>query len=127
SGGVGAGTSGSGGGGADSGKRLQGHPLKSFSVPAPPPQSAPTTPQQKHIVTVRPQASSPYKKAAGGGQYSTAPVVSTSPLPSKSKHMADDLPKIQPSYSTEELNQEMANLEGLMKDLNAITASEFQC
>ena len=30
-------------------KRLQGHPLKSFSVPAPPPQSAPTTPQQKHI------------------------------------------------------------------------------
>jgi hypothetical protein len=33
----------------------------------------------------------------------------------------------QPSYSTEELNQEMANLEGLMKDLNAITASEFEC
>ena len=35
--------------------------------------------------------------------------------------------KIQASYSTEELNQEMANLEGLMKDLNAITASEFGC
>jgi neogenin len=33
----------------------------------------------------------------------------------------------QPSYSTEELNQEMANLEGLMKDLSAITASEFEC
>lgn len=31
------------------GKRQQGHPLKSFSVPAPPPQSAPGTPQQKHI------------------------------------------------------------------------------
>lgn len=30
-------------------KRPQGHPLKSFSVPAPPPQSAPSTPQQKHI------------------------------------------------------------------------------
>lgn len=79
------------------GKRLQGHPLKSFSVPAPPPQSAPSTPQQKHVgeyagqvshfiftkysyfqnsmfrimcshsvapsVTVRPQGSSPYKKA----------------------------------------------------------------
>jgi len=30
-------------------KRQQGHPLKSFSVPAPPPQSAPSTPQQKHI------------------------------------------------------------------------------
>lgn len=31
------------------GKRPAGHPLKSFSVPAPPPQSAPTTPQPKHI------------------------------------------------------------------------------
>lgn len=31
------------------GKRQQGHPLKSFSVPAPPPQSAPSTPQQKHV------------------------------------------------------------------------------
>lgn len=35
--------------------------------------------------------------------------------------------RLQASYSTEELNQEMANLEGLMKDLNAITASEFEC
>lgn len=34
---------------SNSSKRLQGHPLKSFSVPAPPPQSAPSTPaQQKH-------------------------------------------------------------------------------
>lgn len=33
------------------GKRIQGHghPLKSFSVPAPPPISAPGTPQPKHI------------------------------------------------------------------------------
>lgn len=30
-------------------KRLQGHPLKSFSVPAPPPTSAPGTPQPKHV------------------------------------------------------------------------------
>ena len=30
---------------------------------------------------------------------------------------------LQPSYSTEELNQEMANLEGLMKDLNAIASA----
>lgn len=38
-------------GGNSATKRLQGHPLKSFSVPAPPPppQSAPCTPQQKHI------------------------------------------------------------------------------
>lgn len=33
----------------------------------------------------------------------------------------------QPSYSTEDLSVEMANLEGLMKDLNAITAKEFEC
>ncbi|BES95191.1 Neogenin C-terminus [Nesidiocoris tenuis] len=113
-------------GSSEGAKRLQGHPLKSFSVPAPPPQSAPTTPQQKHIVAVRAQASSPYKKA---GSTSYAGGSSTSPLPAKAKVGApiDDLPRIQASYSTEELNQEMANLEGLMKDLNAITASEFQC
>lgn len=34
---------------AQGGKRLQGHPLKSFSVPAPPPTSAPGTPQAKHV------------------------------------------------------------------------------
>lgn len=98
------------------GKRGGSHPLKSFSVPAPP-ASAPTTPQQRHVVTVRPQGTSPYKK---GGSYST-----TSPLPRQRQEQ--ELPKIQASYSTEELNQEMANLEGLMKDLNAITASQFQC
>lgn len=101
---------------AGDGKRGGSHPLKSFSVPAPP-ASAPTTPQQRHVVTVRPQGSSPYKK---GGSYST-----TSPLPRQRQEQ--ELPKIQASYSTEELNQEMANLEGLMKDLNAITASQFQC
>ena len=42
-------------------------------------------------------------------------------------HTLDELERLRPSTSTEELNQEMANLEGLMKDLNAITASEFQC
>ena len=38
----------------------------------------------------------------------------------------DDSP-LHKCYSTEELSQEISNLEGLMKDLNAITASEFQC
>lgn len=33
----------------------------------------------------------------------------------------------QKSLSTEELTAEMANLEGLMKDLNAITQQEFEC
>lgn len=112
------------------GKRLQGHPLKSFSVPAPPPQSAPSTPQQKHVV--RPQAacsSSPYKKAGHYvGTSTTMPSSASSPANAKSVRSTEpEAPKIQPSYSTEELNQEMANLEGLMKDLNAITASEFEC
>lgn len=115
------GTSGEGTG--SMGKRLQGHPLKSFSVPAPPPQSAPSTPQQKHVV--RPQGSSPYKKS---GHYAGSVPHTSSPAQMKTRGPTLDEPaKLQPSYSTEELNQEMANLEGLMKDLNAITASEFEC
>ncbi|XP_063237445.1 neogenin isoform X2 [Bacillus rossius redtenbacheri] len=103
------------------GKRL-GHPLKSFSVPAPPPQSAPGTPQPKHVV--RPQGSaSPYKKV--GGQPAT-PASGKGRVTSSAATSTDDS-RLQASYSTEELNQEMANLEGLMKDLNAITASEFEC
>lgn len=42
-------------------------------------------------------------------------------------HSNDEIQRLAPSTSTEELNQEMANLEGLMKDLSAITASEFEC
>ncbi|XP_046984365.1 neogenin [Schistocerca americana] len=111
------------GGSGTIGKRLQGHPLKSFSVPAPPPQSAPSTPQQKHIM--RPQgSSSPYKKA---GILTNTPASSVGSVPKVRTASVEDPNTIQPSYSTEELNQEMANLEGLMKDLNAITASEFEC
>ena len=35
--------------------------------------------------------------------------------------------RFQKSYSTEELAAEMANLEGLVKDLTAITQQEFEC
>ncbi|XP_057322017.1 netrin receptor unc-40 isoform X2 [Microplitis mediator] len=128
----------SAGGGSGSIKRLQGHPLKSFSVPAPPPQSAPSTPaQQKHVtqvsqVTVRSSLSgSPYKKQPSG---SSSAVANTNQLTknrlasvSNACHTPEEIERLKPSYSTEELNQEMANLEGLMKDLNAITASEFEC
>ncbi|XP_031832746.1 neogenin protein frazzled isoform X8 [Nomia melanderi] len=118
-----AGTDGSG-----SSKRMQGHPLKSFSVPAPPPQSAPSTPaQQKHgvsQVTVRPTMSgSPYKKPQSTTQLAKNRLASVS----NPVHTSEEVERLKPSYSTEELNQEMANLEGLMKDLNAITASEFEC
>ncbi|KAG1673521.1 Neogenin [Nymphon striatum] len=112
------------------GRRPSGHPLKSFSVPAPPPQSAPSTPQTKHP---RPQASaSPNKKTVP-----TPPVVNTTPGKTRGAGVSIVTPRVPaeaiknedlpPSYSTEELNLEMANLEGLMKDLNAITASQFEC
>ncbi|CAH1125665.1 unnamed protein product [Ceutorhynchus assimilis] len=109
-------------------KRIQGHPLKSFTVPAPPPVSAPGTPQAKHIVTVRP-TSSPFKKAtpplaASGSPSAQASRISAANPP---PHTADEVQRLQPSHSTEELNQEMANLEGLMLTLNAITANEFEC
>ncbi|BFG03462.1 neogenin [Drosophila madeirensis] len=101
----------------------RGHPLKSFSVPGPPPTGV-ATPINKHTpaVTIRPQNQSPYKKPSfsaatpnrlqGGGSVA---------------HSTDEIQRLAPSTSTEELNQEMANLEGLMKDLSAITANEFEC
>ncbi|XP_072382653.1 neogenin isoform X2 [Diabrotica undecimpunctata] len=114
----------------DSTKRLQaqGHPLKSFTVPAPPPISAPSTPQPKHIVTVRP-TTSPFKKPLAGGSPPANPVISASRINSSNPppHTAEEVQRLKPSHSTEELNQEMANLEGLMLTLNAITANEFEC
>ncbi|XP_045029173.1 neogenin isoform X4 [Daphnia magna] len=126
--------------GADAKRNTQlGHPLKSFTVPAPPPQSAPpvkivspNSGSSRQSVNPMVTQSSPYKKALVG-----APVTSPPPLHKANsvggvRTAASDLIKspekiIQSSYSTEELNQEMANLEGLMKDLNAITANEFGC
>ena len=122
---------------ADAKRNTQlGHPLKSFTVPAPPPQSAPpikiVSPnnsgnRQSASVNPNPQ-SSPYKKAMAAAPVSSPPIVHKGNVGSRA--IANDLKppeKIQSSYSTEELNQEMANLEGLMKDLNAITANEFGC
>ncbi|XP_035794752.1 netrin receptor DCC-like isoform X1 [Anopheles albimanus] len=112
----------------DAPKRGQGHPLKSFSVPAPPSSTPIISSQGKHgtptpAVTIRPQNSSPYKKpslSSGSltNRLQTGPVVA---------HSNDEIQRLAPSTSTEELNQEMANLEGLMKDLSAITANEFEC
>lgn len=107
-----------------------GHPLKSFTVPAPPPQTAPpmkivspiVSSAHRQAATVNPTPnaqSSPYKKAGG--------TVASPLLGHKGGSRTDAAKPIQHSYSTEELNQEMANLEGLMKDLNAITANDFGC
>ncbi|XP_042237700.1 neogenin-like [Homarus americanus] len=118
------------------GKR-SGNPLRSFSVPAPP-QSAPTTPQPKHIVAVRPQGvTSPFKKSlvpGSSGMASSAGPGGPSGRWAGPTMRVDSLPEHEEAneallhgYSTEELSQEMANLEGLMKDLSAITANQFNC
>ncbi|XP_022241027.1 neogenin-like isoform X2 [Limulus polyphemus] len=121
-------------------KRPIEHPLKSFSVPAPPPQSVPTVPQPKHIGVRAQGIASPYRKAASSGSTSTPNVIDSSfsqsstvsntttaaNLPDHSSKSAGG-DEVMSSCSTEDLNQEMTNLEGLMKDLNAITASDFEC
>ncbi|XP_029408057.2 neogenin isoform X6 [Bactrocera dorsalis] len=101
----------------------RGHPLKSFSVPGPPPTAA-ATPINKHTpaVTIRPQNQSPYKKPS----FSAATPTNRLQSGSSVAHSNDEIQRLAPSTSTEELNQEMANLEGLMKDLSAITANEFE-
>ncbi|XP_064551751.1 neogenin isoform X6 [Drosophila montana] len=101
----------------------RGHPLKSFSVPGPPPTGA-ATPMNKHTpaVTIRPQNQSPYKKPSF-----SAATPNRLQGGSSVAHSTDEIQRLAPSTSTEELNQEMANLEGLMKDLSAITANEFEC
>ncbi|CAG2173506.1 unnamed protein product [Oppiella nova] len=106
------------------GKRQSGHPLKSFSVPAPPPPTMNTPPNTlpPHNM-VRPQfIPSPHKKMAANGM--TASHKSLTPTRTPDTLRREELTS---SYSTEELNQEMANLDHLMKDLSAITAKEFEC
>ncbi|CAG2109800.1 unnamed protein product [Medioppia subpectinata] len=105
------------------GKRQSGHPLKSFSVPAPPPLTTPPNVLPQHNM-VRPQfIPSPHKKMAANGMTSSHKN-SLTPTRTPDALRREELTS---SYSTEELNQEMANLEGLMKDLSAITAKEFEC
>ncbi|WAR29086.1 NEO1-like protein [Mya arenaria] len=105
-------------------------PLRSFSVPDSPTGKSSTP---KHIVKPQ-QTATPFKKVH------TAPPISSGPIkprammaPMVSPKSAPDVLKteaeedIQKSVSTEELTAEMANLEGLMKDLNAITQQDFEC
>lgn len=73
-------------------------------------------------VTIRPQNQSPYKKPS----FSAATPTNRLQGGSSVAHSNDEIQRLAPSTSTEELNQEMANLEGLMKDLSAITANEFE-
>lgn len=85
-------------------------------------------------VTIRPQNASPFKKSSivsGNNSVGNGTLLATSNRLQQSgpsvAHSSDEIQRLAPSTSTEELNQEMANLEGLMKDLSAITANEFEC
>ncbi|VVD05409.1 unnamed protein product [Leptidea sinapis] len=42
-------------------------------------------------------------------------------------HCSSELEPLTPSRSTERLHRDMQNLEGLMKDLSAITQQQFHC
>uniref|UniRef100_A0A0L8GV11 Neogenin C-terminal domain-containing protein n=2 Tax=Octopus bimaculoides TaxID=37653 RepID=A0A0L8GV11_OCTBM len=85
----------------------------------------------KHLVKPQ-QSSSPYKRP--NPPVSSGPIKPRSPMPIVTPKAPDvtlksgkEESEMQKSLSTEELTAEMANLEGLMKDLNAITQQEFEC
>ncbi|CAI9727990.1 neogenin-like isoform X10 [Octopus vulgaris] len=90
-------------------------------------------PYLSRIGYVKPQqSSSPYKRP--NPPVSSGPIKPRSPMPIVTPKAPDvtlksgkEESEMQKSLSTEELTAEMANLEGLMKDLNAITQQEFEC
>ncbi|CAD0251375.1 unnamed protein product [Spodoptera exigua] len=67
---------------------------------------------------------SPYKKSASS---SPGHIPNRLQLGGAVPHCADELEPLTPSRSTERLHREMQNLEGLMKDLSAITQQQFHC
>ncbi|XP_052754189.1 LOW QUALITY PROTEIN: neogenin-like [Galleria mellonella] len=67
---------------------------------------------------------SPYKKSASS---SPGHIPNRLQLGGGVPHCAEELEPLTPSRSTERLHREMQNLEGLMKDLSAITQQQFHC
>ncbi|XP_053621423.1 neogenin isoform X3 [Plodia interpunctella] len=67
---------------------------------------------------------SPYKKSASS---SPGHIPNRLQLGAGVPHCAEELEPLTPSRSTERLHREMQNLEGLMKDLSAITQQQFHC
>ncbi|XP_071610956.1 neogenin isoform X10 [Heliangelus exortis] len=104
------------------------HPLKSFAVPAVPPTgptydpALPSTPLLTQQAPNHPVHS--VKTASIGTLGRTRPpmpvVVPSAPDMQETTRMLDDS---ESSYEPDELTKEMAHLEGLMKDLNAITTA----
>ncbi|KAL6468888.1 hypothetical protein MHYP_G00224120 [Metynnis hypsauchen] len=101
------------------------HPLKSFAVPAIPPHAAqyegaalPSTPL---LSQTGPHAVKTASIGTLGRTRTPMPViVPNAPDVSESGKIHED---IEGNYDTDELSEEMAHLEGLMKDLNAITTA----
>ncbi|XP_067412075.1 neogenin isoform X10 [Emydura macquarii macquarii] len=104
------------------------HPLKSFAVPAVPPTGStydsalPSTPLLSQQASNHPVHS--VKTASIGTLGRTRPpmpvVVPSAPDVQETARMLEDS---ESNYEPDELTKEMAHLEGLMKDLNAITTA----
>uniref|UniRef100_A0A3Q3SAI4 Neogenin n=1 Tax=Mastacembelus armatus TaxID=205130 RepID=A0A3Q3SAI4_9TELE len=103
------------------------HPLKSFAVPAIPATShpsyeSPALPSPPLLAQTGPPTHPHVVKTASIGTLgrTRTPMIVTVPnapdVPETSKMLED-------SYEPDELTEEMAHLEGLMKDLNAITTA----
>uniref|UniRef100_A0A8C3AWK0 Neogenin 1a n=1 Tax=Cyclopterus lumpus TaxID=8103 RepID=A0A8C3AWK0_CYCLU len=106
------------------------HPLKSFGVPTIPTTSHPTfespaLPSTPLLAQTGPPTHPHVVKTASIGTLGRTrnPLVVTVPnapdVPETSKMLED----VDSSYEPDELTEEMAHLEGLMKDLNAITTA----
>ncbi|XP_076588897.1 neogenin 1a isoform X11 [Chaetodon auriga] len=106
------------------------HPLKSFAVPAIPPSGHPTyespaLPSTPLLAQTGPPTHPHVVKTASIGTLgrTRTPMIVTVPnapdVPETSKMLED----VDSSYEPDELTEEMAHLEGLMKDLNAITTA----
>nr|XP_045251640.1 neogenin isoform X10 [Macaca fascicularis] len=105
------------------------HPLKSFAVPAVPPPGPPTyDPALPSTPLLSQQALNHHihsvKTASIGTLGRSRPpmpvVVPSAPEVQETTRMLEDS---ESSYEPDELTKEMAHLEGLMKDLNAITTA----
>uniref|UniRef100_A0A8D2P4U8 Neogenin n=1 Tax=Zosterops lateralis melanops TaxID=1220523 RepID=A0A8D2P4U8_ZOSLA len=104
------------------------HPLKSFAVPAVPPTGGPFDPALPSTPLLTQQGPGhpvhAVKTASIGTLGRTRPpmpvVVPSAPEVQETTRMLEDS---ESSYEPDELTKEMAHLEGLMKDLNAITTA----
>ncbi|XP_071825768.1 uncharacterized protein [Apostichopus japonicus] len=113
------------------GPNRPGNPnLSSFTVPGPPPPHYQTGPSR---VRISAPTYSPLKRTNQPGstvKVRAQPLPVVTPKAPDVTYRANEVSQSPESttrtFSTEDLNAEMQHLEGLMKDLNAITASELE-